>query len=72
VNNLTKERTNLYLNKRLKQEAQEKLEAYGMNLSTFVNLMLAKFLQRDVDMLLPPEIQEVWDGVESRKRGRKV
>jgi len=34
--------------------------------------MLAKFLQRDVDLLLPPEIQEIWEGVESRKRGRKV
>jgi antitoxin component of RelBE/YafQ-DinJ toxin-antitoxin module len=56
---VAKERTNLYINKALKVEAQEKLEKYGMNLSSFVNVMLAKFLQKDVDMLIPPETEDV-------------
>ncbi|GEM_PF-3062690 len=63
----TKERTNLYLNSELKRAAQEKLEAYGMNLSSFVNIMLAKFIQKDVDMLLPPETEKVLKDFEDER-----
>jgi antitoxin component of RelBE/YafQ-DinJ toxin-antitoxin module len=64
---VTKVRTNLYLNSELKEAAQEKLDQYGMNLSSFVNVMLAKFLQKDVDMLLPPETEAVLQDFENRR-----
>ena len=64
----TKVRTNLYLNSELKEAAQEKLEAYGMNLSSFVNVMLAKFLQKDVEMLLPPETEAVLKDFEGERK----
>jgi antitoxin component of RelBE/YafQ-DinJ toxin-antitoxin module len=63
----TKVRTNLYLNSELKEAAQEKLERYGMNLSAFVNVMMAKFLQKDVEMLLPPETEAVLKDFEGRR-----
>ena len=66
--NISKERTNLYLNKHLKTEAQAKLEEYGMNLSSFVNVMLAKFLQKDVDILLPPETENVLNDFENDRK----
>ena len=64
---VAKERTNLYINKALKVEAQKKLESYGMNLSSFVNVMLAKFLQKDVDMLIPPETEDVITDFENQR-----
>jgi len=64
---VVKVRTNLYLNSELKEAAQEKLDQYGMNLSSFVNVMLAKFLQKDVDMLLPPETEAVLRDFENRR-----
>jgi len=63
----TKVRTNLYLNSELKREAQKRLDEYGMNLSSFVNVMLAKFLNRDIEMLLPPETKRVLEDFESKK-----
>ena len=66
--NITKERTNLYINKNLKAEAQIKLEEYGLNLSSFMNLMLAKFLQKDVDMILPPETENVLHDFENDRK----
>jgi antitoxin component of RelBE/YafQ-DinJ toxin-antitoxin module len=66
--NTSKVRTNLYLNTELKKQAQEKLEQYGMNLSSFVNVMMAKFLQKDVDMLLPPETEAVLKDFEGNRR----
>ena len=66
--NATKERTNLYLNSNLKHEAQKKLDEYGMNLSAFVNVMLAKFLDKDADMLLPPQTEEVLRDFENVKK----
>ncbi|ADV47078.1 hypothetical protein [Nitratifractor salsuginis] len=65
---VTKVRTNLYLNSELKEAAQEKLDQYGMNLSSFVNVMLAKFLQKDVDMLLPPETEAVLQDFEKERK----
>jgi len=62
-----KVRTNLYLNSELKEQAQKKLDEYGMNLSSFVNVMLAKFLQKDVDMLLPPETEAVLRDFEGKR-----
>ncbi len=62
-----KVRTNLYLNSELKEEAQKKLDEYGMNLSSFVNVMLAKFLQKDVKMLLPPETEAVFRDFEGNR-----
>jgi len=63
-----KVRTNLYLNSELKEQAQKKLDEYGMNLSSFVNVMLAKFLQKDVDMLLPPETEAVFRDFEGNRK----
>jgi len=63
-----KERTNLYLNRELKQIAQEKLDSYGMNLSAFVNLMMAKLVQKDVDMLLPTETLDVIKDFEGSRK----
>ena len=62
-----KVRTNLYLNSELKEQAQKKLDEYGMNLSSFVNVMLAKFLQKDVEMLLPPETAAVFRDFEGKR-----
>jgi len=64
---ITKEKTNLYLNKELKTQAKEKLQKYGLNLSSFTNLMLAKFLQKDIDILLPNETKQVLDDFETKK-----
>ena len=66
--NAAKERTNLYLNSDLKHEAQRKLDEYGMNLSAFVNVMLAKFLDKDADMLLPPQTENVLRDFENEKK----
>ena len=66
--NTDKERTNLYLNSHLKMKAKEKLDKYGMNLSSFVNLMFAKFIDEDVDMLLPKETLAVIKDFESRRK----
>jgi antitoxin component of RelBE/YafQ-DinJ toxin-antitoxin module len=63
----TKIRTNLYLNRELKEAAQEKLDRYGMNLSSFVNVMMAKFLQKDVSLILPPETEAVLEDFENRR-----
>ena len=54
-----KVKTNLYLNKELKEKAKQKLDEYGLNLSAFTNLMLAKFLKNDIDLILPDETREV-------------
>ncbi len=62
-----KVRTNLYLNSELKEEAQKRLDEYGINLSSFVNLMLAKFLHKDVEMLLPPETEAVFRDFEGKR-----
>ena len=69
MNNIdaAKEKTNLYLNKYLKAKAKEKLNKYGMNLSSFVNLMLAKFLDEDVDILLPKETLAVVKDFENKR-----
>ena len=65
--NIAKERTNLYLNSELKKMTQEKLSSYGMNLSSFVNLMMAKLVKKDVDILLPDETIEVLEDFEKNK-----
>jgi len=62
-----KEKTNLYLNKELKEKAKQKLDEYGLNLSTFTNLMLAKFLKNDIDLLLPTETKQVLDDFKTKK-----
>jgi len=36
---IKKEKTNLYLNKDLKNKAKEKLSKYGLTLSSFTNLI---------------------------------
>ncbi len=66
--NVAKERTNLYLNSELKKMTQEKLNSYGMNLSSFVNLMMAKLVRKDVDILLPDETIEVLEDFENSKK----
>lgn len=66
--NVIKEKTNLYLNKYLKIKAKEKLNKYGMNLSSFVNLMLAKFIDEDIDMLLPRETIAVIEDFEHERK----
>ncbi len=66
--NVAKERTNLYLNSELKKMTQEKLNSYGMNLSSFVNLMMAKLVKKDVDILLPDETIEVLEDFENSKK----
>ena len=62
-----KEKTNLYLNKELKEKAKQKLGEYGLNLSSFTNLMLAKFLQKDIDLLLPNETKQVLNDFETKR-----
>ncbi len=66
-----KEKTNLYLNKELKEKAKQKLDEYGLNLSAFTNLMLAKFLKNDIDLLLPNETKQVLDDFETKKNFEK-
>ena len=61
-----KEKTNLYLNKELKQKAREKLNEYGLTLSSFTNLMLAKFLKNELD-LIPDETKEVLKDFEKKR-----
>ncbi len=62
-----KVKTNLYLNKELKEKAKQKLDEYGLNLSAFTNLMLAKFLKNDIDLILPDETREVLKDYEIKK-----
>ena len=62
-----KEKTNLYLNKDLKDKAKEKLNEYGLTLSSFTNLMLARFLKSDLDLLLPNETKQVFEDFENRR-----
>jgi antitoxin component of RelBE/YafQ-DinJ toxin-antitoxin module len=62
-----KEKTNLYLNKDLKEQAKEKLSKYGLTLSSFTNLMLAKFLRDDLELLLPNETKQVFEDFESKR-----
>ena len=62
-----KEKTNLYLNKELKEQAKEKLSKYGLTLSSFTNLMLAKFLKNDLDLILPHETKQVFQDFENKK-----
>jgi antitoxin component of RelBE/YafQ-DinJ toxin-antitoxin module len=62
-----KEKTNLYLNKDLKKQAKEKLSEYGLTLSSFTNLMLAKFLRDDLELLLPNETKQVFEDFESKR-----
>ena len=62
-----KEKTNLYLNKDLKEQAKKKLSQYGLTLSAFTNLMLAKFLRNDLDLLLPSETKQVFEDFENKK-----
>ena len=68
---IKKEKTNLYLNKDLKNKAKEKLSKYGLTLSSFTNLMLAKFLKEDLDFLLPNETKKVFEDFESKKNFEK-
>jgi len=65
--NVRKEKTNLYLNKDLKDQAREKLNEYGLTLSSFTNLILAKFLKNDLDLLLPNETKQVFEDFEKKK-----
>ncbi len=63
-----KEKTNLYLNKELKEQAKQKLNKYGLSLSSFTNLMLAKFLSNNnINLLLPEETKQVLDDFENKK-----
>ncbi len=62
-----KEKTNLYLNKDLKEQAKKKLNQYGLTLSSFTNLMLAKFLKNDLDLLLPNETKQVFEDFENKR-----
>jgi antitoxin component of RelBE/YafQ-DinJ toxin-antitoxin module len=62
-----KEKTNLYLNKDLKEQAKEKLSKYGLTLSSFTNLMLAKFLKNDLDLLLPNETKQVFEDFDNKR-----
>ncbi len=62
-----KEKTNLYLNKNLKEQAKKKLTKYGLTLSSFTNLMLAKFLKNDLDLLLPNETKQVFEDFKNKK-----
>jgi antitoxin component of RelBE/YafQ-DinJ toxin-antitoxin module len=62
-----KVKTNLYLNKELKEKAKQKLDEYGLNLSAFTNLMLAKFLKNDIDLILPDETRQVLQDYEIKK-----
>ena len=62
-----KEKTNLYLNKELKEQAKQKLSKYGLTLSAFTNLMLAKFLQDDLDLSLPSETRRVFEDFENKR-----
>jgi antitoxin component of RelBE/YafQ-DinJ toxin-antitoxin module len=62
-----KEKTSLYLNKELKEKAKEKLNKYGLTLSAFTNLMLAKFLKDDLELLLPNETKQVFEDFESKR-----
>jgi antitoxin component of RelBE/YafQ-DinJ toxin-antitoxin module len=62
-----KEKTNLYLNKDLKEQAKEKLSKYGLTLSSFTNLMLAKFLKNDLDLLLPSETKQVFEDFDKKR-----
>ncbi len=64
---IRKEKTNLYLNKELKEQAKEKLNKYGLTLSAFTNLMLAKFLKEDLDLLLPNETKQVFEDFENKR-----
>ena len=66
-----KEKTNLYLNKDLKDKAKEKLNEYGLTLSSFTNLMLARFLKNDLDLLLPNETKQVFEDFENRRNFEK-
>lgn len=61
-----KEKTNLYLNRELKQKAREKLSEYGLTLSSFTNLMLAKLLKNELD-LLPNETKQVLKDFENKR-----
>ena len=63
-----KEKTNLYLNKELKEKAKEKLSQYGLTLSAFTNLMLARFLKNDLELLLPNETKKVFEDFENNKK----
>jgi len=69
--NIKKEKTNLYLNKNLKEEAKEKLNQYGISLSAFTNLMLEKFLKSDIELLLPDETKQVLKDFENKKNFEK-
>jgi len=62
-----KEKTNLYLNKELKEQAKQKLSKYGLTLSAFTNLMLAKFLKDDLDLSLPSETRRVFEDFENKR-----
>jgi len=64
---IRKEKTNLYLNKDLKEQAKEKLSKYGLTLSSFTNLMLAKFLKNDLDLLLPNETKQVFEDFDNKR-----
>ena len=55
------------MNKDLKKQAKEKLSEYGLTLSSFTNLMLAKFLKNDLELLLPNETKQVFEDFESKR-----
>jgi antitoxin component of RelBE/YafQ-DinJ toxin-antitoxin module len=64
---IKKEKTNLYLNKDLKEQAKKELSKYGLTLSSFTNLMLAKFLKNDLELLLPYETKQVFEDFENKR-----
>lgn len=71
-------RSNVYLDKELKEQAKEMFKKYGLSLSDGINFLMKNALDNnvlplDIEQVKPddPDYKIIQDGLEARKKGEK-